>query len=353
MSLFEKPPSEFPFAAQLGDPPVSFVIKSDFTDRIVTTVLAVFWLLFGTAVIYMLVHETIGTEPAWQETANWAAIGLCLAYIGAALAYFTPAVLENFRTVAVTITEHEVAVSVATPISRISWRDPLTVYEGVANLNLGMHDLGDEKVVVGSVVLKHPDPARSIPVVIREQQRIGKNTVRKVAQHFQLPVLEGVGDESGQAAYPDGTLVVNKWQSLKVRLVYWAMILVFALLAILVVRQVATGAEGPGSLLWLPLFAGLIGLMQVFGSCYVTAMREWQGDIWIRTAAIQFREYKIAPKRVHGIKRFEGGSRGATTSTQPRTPWIKLSVRGHLLPFVIDLQADYVNENGIYKLTKS
>ncbi len=351
MSLFEKPPAEFPFAADISKRPASFTIKSDITDSIVVTLLALFWLVFGTVLIYFLVHETIGTEPGWEATAGWIAIILCLAYIAGALAYFTPAVLENFRTVEVNIDETDIAVTVANPISKSSWSDPISTYEGVANLNLGMHDLGGEKVVVGSVILKHPDPSRSVPVIIREQQRIGKNTVPKIAGQIGLPVLDGVGDETGEAAYPDGTLVVNKWQSLKVRLVYWAIIIVSALLTILVIREVASGREGAETLLWLLLMAAFVGGMQLFGSCYVTAMREWQGDIWVRTAAIQLREYRIEPSRVRSIKRFEGKSNRYKTGGQ-HTPWIKLSVKGHLLPFVIDLQADYVNENGIYKLTK-
>lgn len=356
MSLFEKPPAGFPFAANVSTRPTSFTLRSDISDSIVTTLLAVFWVLFGTAVIYSLTYETIGSEAGWETTTWWIAILLCLAYIAGALAYFTPAVLEDLRTVDVTITDTDVAVTVSTPISKTSWSDPIATYEGVANMNLGMHDLGDEKVIVGSVVLKHPDPSRSVPLIIREQQRIGRNTASKIAGQFNLPVLEGVGDDSGEAAYPDGTLVVNKWQARKVRLVYWGMVIVCGLLALFVLKQVASGEVGAQTLLWLFPLAGLLGAMQVFGSCYVTAMREWRGEIWVRTASLQMSEYKFAPSRVKSIRRFEGKSGGGYSTynshtTRTHTPWLKLSVQGYVLPFVIDLQAEYVNEKGIDRLT--
>ncbi|MEQ8823005.1 MAG: hypothetical protein RIC14_01380 [Filomicrobium sp.] len=360
MSLFTKPPAEFPFTANVKERPAQYQIKSDPSDAIATLLLGVFWLIFGSAMIYLIVQEFFADAPESAALGNWITFGLCAAFIAFVLWYIFPEVRSSFRTLDVEITNNDVSVSVKSPFGSQAWSDPLTVYEGVANLDHGMQDLGGRKAIIGSVVLKHPDPEKSVPLAIREQTKLGKKTVSRFAKQLGVPALEGVGDATGDKALPEGTLLVNTGKSLILKLFYWGCLVAAAVVGAITIYQVFA-AGGDAELLILPVFFGFTAwLLRMFSSCYVTAMREWQGDVWLRCDAISNFEYRFKPEAIKSARRFEGKTGGASSrmgtgssSQSTHTPWIAMGVEGRLIPFILDLQGDYVNEKAVYRLAKA
>ncbi len=359
MSLFDKPPSEFPFRVNLDRLPVRYTLAADVSDTIVTTLLALFWAVFGSALAYFL-SQTVLIEFMASGLANALSALIAASFLAGWLTYIWPTLKEDYRKVHVTLGEEAVEVVVEEPLARRKWSEPLASFEGVAQLNLGHHHLDDgTKQYISSVVLKHPDPEKSVPLVIGRQKEVGAKTVRRLAARFGLPVLEGVGDLSGERAYPDGTLVVNRKKALVVRIAWWAMAALLVAMSAMLVTVAWTGQDSPLWLLLLPVFVACIVGLQVFGRLYVVRMREWQGQIWVRTAGFQFRDFAIPRDRFTGAVRFEGKSGGnyryGTSTTyvaENHTPWIKLSVKGWWLPLVIDLQAEYVNEKAIHLLPR-
>jgi hypothetical protein len=67
--------------------------------------------------------------------------------------------------------------------------------------------------------------------------------------------------------------------------------------------------------------------------------------VWISTAALLSRRRRIDPRKIVTLQHLEGyGSGMGTVKFDTHTPWIKLRVEGRALPFIVDMQSDYVDE---------
>ena len=74
--------------------------------------------------------------------------------------------------------------------------------------------------------------------------------------------------------------------------------------------------------------------------------------VWIQTAALLSRRRRIDPQKIVALEHREGHGMDPTDVTPydthmrmaTHTPWIKLRVQGRALPFIVDMQADYVDE---------
>lgn len=345
MSLFDQPPAQFPLRVACDTQPIHYTIRSDTSDAIAVILLGIVWAVVGTVVLYFVVGpffaDLMGDPVAAMMT--W---GLIIAFLIAWWRYVQPVVTQHFRTVDVSIVEHLVTIRLKTPFREQQWSDPLTHYEGVAQLNLGHHDIGPTKTYLSSVVLKHPDPDKSVPLVIDEMTQVGEKTVQHYAHELGLQALAGMGDETGAQAYPAGTIVENRGRGRLLSGLFWLFVLTFAVASYATVSTVLRGDEHPTILLLLPFLALLLFALHIFGTRYVTQMRAWQGDFYIRTSAVQLQDYRFVSDQFTHARRFEGKSEGQ------HTPGIWLWVSGKRLPFLIDLQSEFVDEDAIFSLVQ-
>ena len=201
---------------------------------------------------------------------------------------------------------------------------------------------------MASVVLKHPDPARSVPIAINAAERIGKKTVVRKAAQLGLAALEGVGDESGEAAYPPGTIIVNRFQSFKVRALYWLFAAVTALFVAITVYQLFTGAVEPVWPILAAIFVIITAAMHVYMMRYVVDLGMHDGMVWLRSAALISRTHRVAPDQIFELGHSESHYRVGRQITH--TPWIRMRVHGYFLPFIIDMQSDYVDEKKLQQM---
>lgn len=351
MSLFTKPPAEFPFTANVKELPAHYQIKSCPSDWGSILIVAGLWAFVGSYITWLIIGTMIVEGFGLGAYEPWVSIGVVLVFLACVVWYYLPELLDNMRTVDVTIADDEVAVRVMSPLGETSWRDPLSVYQGVAQLDHGLQDLGDAKAIIGSVVLKHPDAQKSVPLAIREQKDLGKKTVKRFAEQLGVRALEGIGDASGDKALPEGTLLVNTRQSFVLKSFYWGCVIVAIGIGLGASYNVFFEAGDP-ALFSLPVIFGVTAwLLRIYSSIYVTAMREWQGDIWLRCDAISNYEYRFKPGEINMASRKEGKS-SYVSSQNVHTPWISMGVKGRRLPFILDLQGDYVNEKAVYRLAR-
>jgi hypothetical protein len=269
LSLFDGVPSEFPLNIDLTKRPVSYILRANPGDRNVVIILSIFWLVFGALGIFFGIRSYPDAIPILKNHIDLAAGGLAAIYVIVAGGWwFWPQINEGFYIAEVSISDSQVDVTTHDLVRRESWSYKLADFEGVALLNLGTRDVGERKFPIASVVLKHPDPARSVPVAINAAEKIGAKTVARKAQQLNLPVLEGVGDGSGEAAYPAGTVIVNRFQALKVRAVYWALAAITVGSGLASLYQLSTGSLDSVWPMIFVVFLPFAIAMHIYATCY-------------------------------------------------------------------------------------
>lgn len=357
MSLFDTIPASFPLDVDLDERPLRYRLQSDGVDRAVAIVTAVGFALGGAVLLYVLgqgVVENTGAAPHGKIVGLAAAT--CYLFLAGPL-WLWPMLVGAFHVIEIDLGETDVAIVQTRPFSRRSWTVTMSDFEGVALLNLGTHDVEGGKIPISSIVLKHPDPALSVPIVIAPASKIGAKTAKRKAAALGLPHLSGVGDETGERAYRRGTLFVNRKQTRKVYFVY--LLTAFAAIGTLWAAHVEwqAGAFGPE---WIPIVAlGVLPVigMFVYSHLYVTAMMEHDGAVWLRTAALFSKPYRIETDNLDGFDHVKGKveARSWQARLNPgarsiHTPWGALRVAGRRLPLIIDKQAEYVDEKRIRRL---
>lgn len=354
MSLFEKVPSDFPFDVDLSERPVTFELKQDLSNIIVVTILSSVWIIAGPIFIYVMVANVLFTSPQDEGLASVTIAVLSILYLIWAVGfYFGPEINAQFRRVHVTITDVQVLVTERSLLQKHVWSDDIEAFEGVAMLNLGTQMVDEEKTPLASVVLKHGDPSRSVPIAIKAQKQLGAKTMAKKSTQIGLPVLDGMGDRTGEAAYPEGTLVLNRYQSFKVRIIYW---LIMTLSGICILGSIYQMATGPID----PVLFGLVAVavifavaMHVYAALYVINMREQGDEVWIETAAILGNQHHFPKQKVLRIGHVKGKLNTGVAGHRVNAPWVKLKTSGRFFPFIIDMQSVYVNEKRLYGLAPS
>lgn len=351
MSLFDGVPTDFPLDIDLAKRPVSYRLRVDTIERVYVTVMFVVWLVFGGIGLPLLMMWLTAELGLSLATIRISAIVVGIGYVlGFGIWWFWSRINASFHTANIRISDGQVEVATRDLIRRNSWSMPIAEFEGVALLNLGTRMVNNDKIPVASVVLKHPDPARSVPVAINAAERIGKKTVARKAAQLGLPVLAGVGDDTGEAAYPPGTVFVNRYQSLKVRLVYWGFAAVGAMFIGGSLYQWHTGAIDPVWPALAVVFVIVVAAMHVYMMRYVVHLSLHDGQVWMRTAALVSPTHRIAPEQITELGHSQG--RFQTSRHSIHTPWIKMRIDGYFLPFIVDMQADYVDERKLQQIRK-
>lgn len=348
MVLFAQVPSEFPFEADLSERPATYHLQADSVSRIPRRLLCVFWIVAGPFVIVLFAGAFAGPDGV-SGLMTWLEGGLIVAYLyWAVFHYFGPEFLETFRIVDVTIGASQVDVVDRKLFLVKRWSEPLDGFTGVALVNLGMHEINDNQVSVAGVFLRHPADGRSVPLVVRPLKQLGRKTVEKYAGLLGLAPIKDISDVDAAQSYPDQVIVSNRRQALKVRIVYWAG-MAGALACLAATAMLAAGDPAqplPYALAFLCL-AVMAGL-QVYASCYVVELSESGGTVSIRTASPIRPLRRVSVSKVRSMKANRG--RLWTYRQSVNAPWISLKVEGHILPFIIDMQSDYVADKRFDRL---
>lgn len=354
VSLFDKVPSDFPFDVDLSERPVSCELKQDLSNTIVVTILSSVWIIAGPIVIYIMVTNFLFTSSEDAALASMAIVILTSLYlIWAGGFYFGPEINAQFKRVHITITDSQVLVTERNLLGKHVWSEDIGAFEGVAMLNLGTQMVDDEKVLLASIVLKHGDPLRSVPIAIKARKQLGAKTMAKKSSQIGLPVLEGIAERTGEAAYPPGTLVLNKYQSFKVRIIYWLILNLAGTCIFASIYQMATGPIEPILFGLIAVAVVFAAAMHVYTALYVVAMWERGEEVWIETAAIIGNQHNFPKQNLVRIGQVKGKLNTGMAGHRVNAPWLKIKISGRFFPFVVDMQSDYVNEKRLYGLLPS
>ena len=351
MSVFPKIPSEFPFDVDLSERPTSYRLQIGRLDAIVAIALALLWIVVGTIVLLTFM-EILAAEfpaPSFWYSAN---LTVCIAYLTWAIFfYFGPEILVQLRAVVVTIGKDHIDVVEHGLLSVDRWSRPLSEFQGVALFDLGTQLIDSDKRPVASIMLQHTDPARSVPISFHEQGYIGQKTVRRIADQLGMTAIDGVSGIANPDGYKPGTIVVNQNQAMKVRIFYWLVMVLGAFIVSSIAYLAATETFDP-SMLWLVVLVLVVMVpMHVYASVYVTQMNQYDETVFVTTAALLGANHKLNRNEITGATSQKG--KLYTVKHRINTPWVNLWVRGRKLPFIVDMQSDYVATKLLFSLTQN
>lgn len=354
VSLFDKVPSDFPFDVDLSERPVTYELKQNLSDTIVITILSSVWIIAGPIFIYIMVTNFLFTGPEDAGVASATIFVLASLYLIWAVGfYFGPEINAQFRNVHVTVTDSQVLVTERSLLGKHFWSDDIGAFEGVAMLNLGTQMIDEEKIPLASLVLKHVDPSRSVPIAIKARKQLGAKTLARKSNQTGLPVLEGIAEKTGEAAYPEGTLVLNRYQSFKVRIIYWFILILAGICILGSIYKLVTSPIEPILFGLIAVAAIFAAAMHVYMALYVVAMWERGENVWVETAAIRGNQHNFPKQKLVRIGRVTGKLNTGMAGHRVNAPWLQLKTAGRFFPFIIDMQSDYVNEKRLYGLLPS
>ncbi len=339
MILFTSLPSEFPLETDLSQRPVNYRLQTDRGEAFVVIGLSLMWIALGPVFITMILEVVAEQFPAptfWMWSRN---LLIAAYFIWATFFHFGPEILAQFRTVDITIAEDQVSVVDCRLGVCDRWSEPLAGFSGVALHDLGMRKVDEENVAVASVVLVHPNPARTVPVLFRQKNRLGRKTVAKFAGQLNLPIVEDSANIDDAAAA--GSIVENRAQALKVRLVYWVFIGGSLLTLAAIASHAMSTALEPGAAILALASLAVMAAIHVYASCYVTSMRRQDDTVTVTTAVPFGSRHAFHRDRAKGTSFHEG--KFSTLRHDVNAPWTSLRVEGFYLPFIIDRQAEHIS----------
>lgn len=350
MSVFSATPDTFPLNVPLKSRPVSFTLQTELGQRIATVALSLFWTILGTAVLYAWA-DPLAPWPGDDVAIRAAALAALLLFIVVGVGgWLWPAANDAMRKVAVEIDDAAVRVQARDLLGKRSWSVPLSEYDGLLIENWGTRNVGNDKIAVAAVVLKHRDDRWTIPIVIDGALRVKAPAARRKAEQLGLTLLEDT------IAAPVGTplegsrIVVNGFQALKVKMLYALFTLgglVTATWLVVLSLKDADPSMLAGSFAALALAAA----MHLFARSYVTELHGDTTTLTIKTAAFLTPAHRLPRTAVRAVDYREGRSTpGMVPSVH--APWVKIRVTGYKLPFIVDMQSDYVDEAALQTLPK-
>lgn len=350
MSIFSATPDKFPLNVPLKSRPVSFSLKAGLAQAIPTIFLSLFWTILGTSVLYAWADPLSPWHGDDVTTRALALAALLLFLVFGVAGWLWPAANEALRKVDVEIDDTTVHVKSADLLGQRAWSKPLSDYDGLLIENWGTRSVGNDKIAVAAVVLKHRDDRWTIPLVIDGALRVRAPAARRKAEQLGLTLL------ADTIAAPDGTpiagdrIVVNGFQALKVRGLY-ALVTLGGLagagwLAVLA-HQETDPTLAAASIAAIALAAA----MHLFAGRYVTAMHGDESTVTIETAAVPASAHRLPRTSVLGVDYREGRSAPGMIQ-RVHAPWVKVRVSGYRLPFIVDMQSDYVDEAALQSLSR-
>lgn len=350
MSVFRGIPETFPLNVSMKTRPVIYQLRVGAAERIATVLLSAFW----SVLVFSVLFAWADPFSPWTDDSvmrRVAALGALILFCVFGIAgYLGPAALEALRTVDVEIGEADVTVRTSGIFGGRQGAWPLSEFEGLLIENWGTRSVGDAKIPVSAVMLKHRDDRWSIPIVIDGALRVKPAAAERKAEQLGLKLIDSTSADRPYAIQDDGRIVVNGFQALKVKGLY-ALISGGGLVAAIVLAWTAM-ADGAAAVFGLALLAFAAAVaMHLFVRRYVENMRATATHLEIKTPGLFSRTQRIAKADVIGVEYREGrGAQG--TRHAVHAPWVKIRVRGRRLPFIVDMQSDYVSEAALLDLVE-
>jgi len=220
VSIFSATPDKFPLDVPLKSRPVTFSLKTGPAQVIPTVFLSLFWTILGTSVLYAWADPLSPWHGDDLANRTLAVAALLLFLVFGVAGWLWPAANEALRKVDVEIDDMMVHVKSVDLLGQRAWSKPLCDYDGLLIENWGTRSVGNDKIAVAAVVLKHRDDRWTIPLVIDGALRVKAPAARRKAEQLGLTLL------ADTIAAPDGTpiagnrIVVNGVQALKVKVLY-------------------------------------------------------------------------------------------------------------------------------------
>lgn len=350
MSVFSATPDTFPLNVPLKSRPVSFTLQTELGQRIATVALSLFWTILGTSVLYAWA-DPLAPWPGDDVAIRAAALAALLLFlVGGVGGWLWPATNEAMRKVAVEIDDTAVRVHTSDLLGTRSWSRPLSEYDGLLIENWGTRSVGNDKIAVAAVVLKHSDDRCTIPIIIDGALRVKAPAARRKAEQLGLTLLKDT------IAAPDGTpldgnrIVVNGVQALKVKALY-VLFTLGGLTAAGWLLLLGLGDADPSVLAGAVAALALAAAMHMFARSYITEMHGDATTLTIKTAALLTPVQRLPRTAVRAVDYREGRSTPGMVQSV-HAPWVKIRITGYKLPFIVDMQSDYVNEAALQKLPK-
>ena len=357
MSVFNYLPDPFPFEIKVDDLPVKFVLKAQNTETWVAIVLLVMWCA-GAVFLSWLLLEPYNLVYGFTFTN-----GLGVLLIIAALVFFGKKIKrEIFRLrtkVYVTLSENEVKVTCdANPIR--SFTCPLSDYQGIVKQAYGSHLVDGGKTQVVALVMRHRDDNKSIPLIITEARRLGRRRIDRFSQALGLEVLAYDHAVGLGADLPTGTIYANAYQSLKIKIIF--SVLALAGLALIVTAGFIFQSWGlspaDGGVLkplsdrlmfsgvLLILAIGILWGCYVYTGFYLISIQRIGRDLHLKT--LRGSKYVFSASDVSMLARKSGTT--FTGKNWIETPYAWLTFKGTARKFMIDWQAEFVDELALKEL---
>ena len=92
--------------------------------------------------------------------------------------------------------------------------------------------------------------------------------------------------------------------------------------------------------------------MHVFASSYVVALHVDPSGITIQTAELLAPTRRITRANIRSVDYREGRSTPGMVHSV-HAPWVKIRVTGYRLPFIVDMQSDYIDEAALKTLPQN
>ena len=356
MSVFNYLPDPFPFETRVDEFPVKFVLKAQNTETIVAIFLLVMWCA-GAVFLSWLLLEPYNIVYGFKLS-----YGLGVLAIVAALFFFGKKIKrEIFRLrtkVFVTITDTNVQVTCdANPIRSFSC--PLSDYEGLLKQAYGSQLVDGGKTQVVALVMKHADDNKTVPLIITEAQRLGRRRIDRFSDALGLDVLS-YDHVVGLGGVPKGTIYANAFQSLKIKYVF--LILALAGVALIgvggyILQSWGMSPADGGTLkpltqrllfsgVLVALGAGIIWGCYVYTGFYLIAIQLKGNDLHLKT--LRGSRYVFNKNDVESLARKSGTT--FTGRNWIETPYAWLTFKGTKKKFMLDWQAEFVDELALKKL---
>lgn len=354
MSAYDDIPADFPVNIQVKQRPLTYVLDIDTPQKVLFVGMSLFWLLFVPFFILIPVMSAEAADPLapWM---TYTLVTLAILYVVLASRYWLwNNVTSCFNRVSITIGTESVDVEKKSLFATQTWSQPISSYQGVAIEDRGRQTVGNAAEPILAVILKHADDDKSVPLVIDLAQNVKPTRLPKIAAELRVPVIEAIVVPDHAATYPPGTLVVSKWQSFKVRALNYAFIAATLVFAGIALYQSGWGTLDPTyPILLVPFAAAIVG-MHIYARRYVVSARKGPAhdEITITTAAALANTHIVKIADIKSAKHHEGRMTGAPGDPSVHAPWVNLYVSGSTLPFVIDMQSDYIDKDWLSRFAQ-
>lgn len=379
MSIFDGIPESFPHKAKFKKTPISFEMRSDPSDYYADMLIHIGIFAVVVAVVFFAANPFspwVAGFDTWTKVLGIVAVIVAAFYAGKKVFEAYSWLDHSFQ---ITITDTTVEVVETGSKGKPAWSRPISEYVGIALENHGTHEIHGDKKPIIALVMRHAEEAYSIPLIITDDINISEKAIARATDKLRLPFVTHERSTVLNSDVPEGSIVANLFQSLKVRFIYWFLqIAGVALIAAGIYIFLNFGlASGMGGVLRPFMerlaFGGAMAVMGVlcilgiryYMSQYVVQMQREGDQITIKTAAqIGDTRHRFAASEVESID-FRSGKidlnhddedeymyedeEGNYTPTV-NAPWLKMKISSIKRPFIIDMQADYINLAELKKL---